>query len=197
MRRKPNFLQILGLALVLLSAAALLGSEFYSMRNEKTAENLADRLQTVIPALREGDPQDYSDPAMPVLQLDGQDFCGLIRGPSFGVSLPLGSSWDSSIVMRYPCRFSGSAYDNSLIVGGSADQFAFCGRLDLGETITVTDMTGARFSYQVTRIDRRPHADSSTLLQTDSDLTLFVRDDSTLDYIIVRCSFLSRGIGSK
>ena len=196
MRTKPNLLQILGLTLVLISAIVLMGSEFLAIRNQKAAHSLAERLQGAIPAVSEGDPQNYSNPAMPVLQLEGEDYSGLIQVPAFGVCLPLGSDWDSRTVSRYPCRFSGSVYDNSLIVGGSKDQFDFCSRIDLGDHVTVTDMTGARFSYEVVRIDRRAHAEATVLQEGNFHLTLFAPDEATGNYIILRCEFASQGIGN-
>ena len=107
------------------------------------------------------------------------------------MKLPIYSSWEDGSVAKYPCRFWGSAYDNSLIVGGSdrKGQFDFCSRLDLGDKIRITDMTGTEFSYEVVRIDRRKQADLQTFEEVDCDLTLFVRDSSTLNYIIVRCDF--------
>ena len=193
MSGKLNLLQKLGLVLVLASCVLLIGSELMALHNRSAVEKLTAQLRARLPDVTEGDPGNYSDPEMPVLQLDGQDFSALIQVPAFGVSLPVGSSWDAGRISQYPCRFWGSVYDNSLIVGGSSreGQFDFCGRLDLGYKILVTDMTGARFSYEVIRIDRRSHADPETLGEADCDLILFARDSGTLDYIIVRCTFAS------
>lgn len=189
MKGKMNLLQKIGVLLVAVSCLLAMGTELLASWNRRTAENLAQQIQASLPETTEGNPENYTDKDMPVLQLKREDFCGLLQVPSFGISLPIGNSWRSAAVSRYPSRFWGSAYDNSLIIGGSPEeaQFAFCGRLDLGDEIRVTDMTGARFSYEVAAIDRRSHADMDTLQEKESHLILFVRDDATLDYIIVRC----------
>lgn len=191
MSKKFNLLQTAGVALILLSCLLLIGSEFLTARRQNTARELAAQIQSSLPAPVEGNPSDYSDPAMPILQIDGTDFSCLVEIPSFGVTLPVASQWDSSRVPHYPCRFWGSAYDNSLIIGGSGrkGQFDFCGRVDLGHKITLTDMAGSRFAYEVARIDRRKDADAATLQDEAWDLTLFMRDAATMDYIIVRCRF--------
>ena len=49
-------------------------------------------------------------------------------------------------------------------------------------------MTGAQFSYEVTRIDRRDQVDLDVLRDSESHLTLFVKDPNAGTYIIVRCS---------
>ena len=159
MKEKWNLLQKLGLLLIAASCLLLLGSELMAKKNQSNAKSLAAQLKSILPDRTEGDPANYSDPAMPVLQLDGEDFSGLLEVPAFGVCLPVGAAWDSAAASRYPCCFWGSLYDNSMILGSNADdQLAFCGKLDLGQKIRVTDMTGTEFSYETARIDRRKHA---------------------------------------
>ena len=191
MKKNWNLLQRIGLLLVAVSCVLLLGSRVLACWNGRAVENLVAQMKAVLPEITEGDPENYSDTAMPVLQLEGKDFSGLIQVPAFGVSLPMGSSWGRGTVYRYPCRFWGSVYDHSLIAGGSGrkGQFDFCSRLDLGEKILVTDMTGVRFSYEVTGIDRRNHADMEVFREKDSDLILFTQDSASQSYLIVRCSF--------
>lgn len=190
MKGKLNIPQKLGLLLILLSSLTLLGTEVMAAYHRSAAREIAGQLENRLPERREGDVHSYSDPAMPVLQIQGTDFVGLLEVPSFGVSLPIGNSWSSAGASRYPCRFLGSAYDNSLILGGvnRKGQLDFCEKLDLGDRITVTDMTGAKFSYEVVRIDRRDSADSAVLRETDSALTLFVHSKTWSGYVIVRCA---------
>lgn len=189
MKEKWNGIQLLGLFLVLLSIVFLLGSEWLAARNHAEAVQLAEQIEANLPDRSEGDPENYSDPEMPVLQIGGEDFSGLIQIPFYGVSLPIYSSWDSGAVSRYPCRFWGSVYDNSLIVGGGKGQFDFCGKLDLGDKVIITDMKGTVFSYETVRIDRREHADLEMLEEEEFDLVLFAPDTVADGYIIVRCAF--------
>ena len=191
MRGKLNFLQKIGFLLVFLSLALFLGFELVTAQNLKKTEKLAEKLESIFIHPVEGHPENYSNAVMPLLQLDGTDFVALMQAPAFGVSLPVGSEWSTENIYRYPCRFWGSAYDGSLVIGGTdgTGQLAFCGRLDLGDVITITDMAGTQFTYEVVKIQRSSQADSEKLLEGDWDLTLFVRDSSTLDYILVRCWF--------
>ena len=192
MNKNAPLLLKTGLFLVLLSFVLLAGSEILAVCNRAATRKLTEQIRSGFDERTEGDPDGYSDLQMPVLQLEGEDFSGLIEVPAFGVALPLGSSWNSHKLNSYPCCFWGSVYDNSLIVGGSGqkDQFAFCRSLDLGDKIRITDMTGVQFSYEVTRIDRRKHADMETFLESEGHLTLFAKDEQSLDYIIVRCEIV-------
>lgn len=189
MKGKLNLPQKLGALLILFSCLILLGSEGIAAYHRHAAREIVGQIESRLPGPREGDPKNYSDAAMPVLQLGGSDFVGILEIPAFGVSLPIGNTWGRSEASRYPCRFQGSAYDSSLILGGidKKGQLDFCGKLDLGDRIIVTDMTGTEFSYEVIRIDRRKAADSSTLTESESHLTLFARNTTSAGYIIVRC----------
>lgn len=189
MRGKLNFLQKLGTLLVFLSFSLLISLEIFEIWNTSAVEALTGQMISRLPPASEGDPQQYSDSEMPVMILDGKDFCALLRVPAFGVSLPVGNTWEEGSLSRYPHRFWGSAYDNSLVIGGSSQQFDFCGKLDIGDKILVKDMTGAEFSYETTGIERHPHADVETLLERQEDLTLFVRDDVSQGYIMIQCVF--------
>lgn len=191
MKNKLNLLQKFGFLLILLSLCLLVGRELLGAYSRRQTEMITDQIEAILTEQIAGSPEDYTDPNMPVLQLDGRDFSGLIRIPAFGVHLPIGNDWDADPFSIYPRRFWGSVYDNSLILGGSdrKGQFDFCNRIDIGDKILITDLTGAQFSYEVARIERHSHADTQALLESSWDLTLFVRDSSSLDYIFVRCMF--------
>ena len=131
----------------------------------------------------------YRDMEMPALDLDGQDFIGLVDIPAFGVTLPIAGSWDAKRVADYPCRFWGTVYDGSLVVGGAdqVGQFDGFDRIQDGSAITVTDMTGEVFSYVVAKVERSKSAQADVLMDPDADLTLFARDAYSLEYLLVRC----------
>lgn len=191
MKNKQNLFQKAGLLLIAASLCLLLSRELLGWYYCRQNELLADQIETMLPKTTTGIPETYSNSDMPVLELGGEDYSGLLQVSGFGVHLPIGNEWSISSSNKCPCRFWGSVYDHSLIIGGSSQkgQFDFCRKLDLGDTVSVTDMTGAIFFYEVTGIDRRGHADMKTFRESDGDLILFARDSSTLGYLIVRCSF--------
>ena len=185
--------RVLGCVLILASLG--LGA-FSLIRTNQAKERCADavqRIQALLPSPTAGIMDQYSSMAMPVLEVGGQDYVCLIRIPVFGVTLPVKNGWNQTAVSLGPCRFSGTVYDGSLIIGGAdqTGQFDFFDRLDLDDKITVTDMTGAEFHYAVTRIDRAKSADAEALNRHEADLVLFVRDALSMEYLIVRCNSAS------
>jgi len=129
---------------------------------------------------------------MPVLEIEGEDYVAMLQIPALNVTLPVADTWDNGKLYRSPARFYGSAYDNTLVVGGADDsrQFSFCDKIDNGTVITITDMIGTQFSYAVSRVDRARKAESQWLMDTDHDLTLFCWDYLSMEYVAVRCDFV-------
>ena len=189
MRKISKILFAVGIILVLVSLITLLALQMNAKKAQTNAAELVKQIEEIIPERTNGMMDTYTVMDMPVLQIDGKDFIAIVDIPAFGVKLPVAGSWDSGKVSSFPCRFSGTVYDGSLIVGGADQkgQFDFFDRIYNETVIIVTDMTGAEYTYTVSEIIRSDSAETDVLINTDADLTLFVRDAYSLEYIIVRC----------
>lgn len=190
MRRNGKLFFAAGCLLVLCSVALLAFFRFRTEQARKTTAEIVQTLESILPARREGVMDSFQDMDMPALELDGEDFVAVVDIPAFGVTLPVCARWDEGKVTSYPCRFWGTVYDGSLIVGGydQPGQFDFFDRIPDGAVVTVTDMTGGEFTYAVERVERSRSAQAEVLMDDTADLTLFVRDAYLLEYIILRCA---------
>lgn len=188
-KRKISLPLLLGVCLILgsLCVFAVFGIWQYTL--EQTCRQAVLKLEEALHDVVPGVPG--MSGGMPVMQVEGVDYAALLEVPTFGIKLPVADEWDGQSLAGVPARFYGSAYDGTLVIGGSdtAYQFGFCDQIQHGSAVTVTDMTGSRFSYTVTRIDRAKHAESGWLADEDFDLTIFCRDTYTLEYIAVRCNY--------
>ena len=189
MKKQLNIPLLLGIVLILISLGFLVFSLIKNHVDDENAQNVADQIRSLLPPITPGSMEDRSDNSMPVLQLNGQDYLALLEVPSQNVCLPVAAGWDVNALSALPRHYFGSAYNNTLIIGGSdrAGQFDFCPKIDIGEAVTVTDMTGSRYTYRVTKIQRASSVDAARLTQGNPGLTLFAKDSSTFDYIILRC----------
>lgn len=132
-------------------------------------------------------PEERLDNTMPVLSVGGTDYVGLLELPAHGAALPVRADWSRQLPS--PCRYGGSIYNGSLAIGATTrfGQFDFYREISTAEVLYFTDMTGNRFSFEVTDILYRERL-SNTLLQTDSaDLTLFIKNLHGFEYIIIHC----------
>lgn len=161
----------------------------------------ADALEKQVAELRDPDYYDASGDDMPGLAMYktgdttpimfyvvAMCIFGMVEIPEFGVKLPLYSTWDTGKLTSFPCRFYGSAYVGSLIIGGNdqSGQFDCLQKMDLGTAVKIVDMQGAEFSYSATRIDRSKSADLDILWDAEYDLTMFARYANSKEYVIVR-----------
>ena len=191
-KRKIPILLVLGIILVVGSFSLMI---FLQLRTEiggDKSQKTATLMQEILPERVEGVPGMWSDSNLPVLQILDTDYVALIEIPSLSLALPVADGWDSGELYKSPARFWGSCYDHSLVIGGAdnAHQFSFCHNIDNGTVIIVTDMTGAQFSYTVSRVDRAKSAQSSWLISEEYDLTLFCRNTYSMEYVAVRCSYI-------
>lgn len=179
---------ILG-ALLVLGAAGITGYSLVSRgRSTENAKLTAQRLFEMMPEPYAASPDPArGDKEMSLVELDGEDYIGILEIPVHGVRLPIAAGWDKNSVRKYPCRFSGSVWDGTLTVGAGADHFSFAERVDAGTAVFVTDMCGRRFAYTVREVEIRDNAELDTLLSDEEGLTLFLRDEYTMEYMIVRC----------
>ncbi len=189
MTRKSKWLLAVGLVLVLAGVGLFLFTRISAAVAQEQVAGMVAKLDRLLPGRDAGVAADLSG-EMPVLSLDGRDVVALLEIPTYEVSLPVGATWSSRGVTAYPRRFSGSAYDSNLVVGGCdrAGQLACLAVIPNGTAVVVRDMTGARMTYTVARVERSATADSGVLLDAAYDLTLFVRDTYSLEYILVRCT---------
>lgn len=189
MKRKVPVFVILGSCLILASLCCALFFGIRTYLGNKTCRQVVSRMEELLPERIPGESGSNSDVAMPVLSIGGTDYVALLEIPTFGTELPVADLWDGSNLSACPARFCGSSYDNTLVIGGtdSARQFGFCDQIQHETIVTVIDMTGAEFSYSVSRIDRAKHAETQWLTDERWDLTLFCYDVYSMEYIAVRC----------
>lgn len=182
-------LLILGCALLLASIVFLIA---YTSEYRSISVNIGQTvgfLENVMPDITVGIKEERSNNEMPSVTYGGQDFVGILSLPEHSVKLPIRSSWDRNAVKKVPCIYTGSVYNGTLIIGGvdAEGQFDFISQIDVGDTVTVTDMKGVRFSYTVSTVRHAKNSKTSTLTDGKYDLTLFVKDRRTGDWLLVRC----------
>ena len=193
-KRKFSLFLVLGVCLILVSVLLMLAFQIRMHMGVQYSQKILSSMEQLLPERSPGAPGVYLTSGMPALEIENVDYMAMLEVPAFGVALPVADQWDSNDLSLSPSRFFGSVYDNSLVIGGADDprQFGFCDKIDYGARITVTDMTGAQFTYAVSGVDRAKHADAQWLIDADCDLTLFCHDIYSMEYIAVRCVFWSK-----
>lgn len=190
MKRRIPWLLLSGVCLIVLSLCCVIAVGFRQQNGVLNCRNVVMEMKKLLPDRTFGVSGEYSDSVMPVLEINGTDYVALLEIPAHGVVLPVSDRWDSVGLFDSPARFSGSAYDKSLVIGGTdhPGQFGFCDEIEHDTVLNITDMTGTQFSYIVSRIDRSKNAQMQWLQKEACDLTLFCRSAYSMEYIAVRCT---------
>ena len=126
---------------------------------------------------------------MPVLQVKGNDYVGILYIPSIGCKLPVMNKWSYPSLKISPCRYAGSAYLNNMVICAHnyRRHFGNLKELHYDDTIVFTDMDGNVFTYKVMEIETlRPRA-VEEMAAGDWDLTLFTCTTGGATRVTVRC----------
>ncbi len=183
--RFTSLLLILGILLVLASGFLLVYDMHKLKADVKNAEQLTQRLSELIP--KETEPLPVHSRNMPAFELNGMDFVGIIKVPAYSVTLPIHNTYDAKISQKLPCRYEGSAYDNSLVVVSSDRTLNCAEQLSTGDAISITDMRGASFEYTIAAIDRKQSYDISKISNQHDALLLIIGLSNSMDSLIVYC----------
>lgn len=114
-------------------------------------------------------------PEMPTLQIGKQSYIGYIELPTLGLSLPVMSEWSYPKLRIAPCRYTGSVYDDSLIILAHNYTRHFGGIKDLaiGDPVQFIDADGNIYQYTVAKHETLEKRDVREMVDNEYDLTLF------------------------
>jgi sortase A len=179
---------VVGLALVLFAGLIVYNNYLESSSAGEASEVdlasvLAQMPDVVLDADYEGD--------MPVVDVDGRSYIGIVEIPSLGLILPIQNEWSSENARVSVCRYQGSVYDNDLIVAGHnyVEHFGNLNQLTTGDEVIVTDMNGRSFYYQVSNIETLGSYDVDEMESGDWDLTLFTCTVGGASRVTIRCEY--------
>lgn len=126
---------------------------------------------------------------MPVMQVEGRDYIGILEIPTYELELPVISTWSYSALKEAPCRYSGSAYTNDMVVAGHnyRSHFTCLSDLEVGEQVVFTDMDSNVFVYEILNREILHETDVEGMQEGDWDLTLFTCTADGVYRVTVRC----------
>ena len=198
---KTKYKVMLGAGLLLIAAALALAA-YNVIDAQRAARSAAQALEALsqTTAVSTAEPEQASaddapaylaDPEMPMptVSFDGNDYIGRVDIPSLGLSLPVISEWSYPRLKIAPCRYTGSAYLDNLIIAAHnySSHFGNLNRLNTGDTVTFTDVDGNQFTYAVSLIEDLPGTAIEEMQAGEWDLTLFTCTLGGRSRITVRC----------
>ena len=132
---------------------------------------------------------------MPVIEIDGYDYIGVLQIPSLDLTLPVISDWSYPALQIAPCRYEGSAYGGGMVIAGHNfdSHFGNLSRLEPGDEIRFVDLSGHTFTYAVAETEVLDATAIDQMVNGGWDLTLFTCTLSGETRFTVRCTLAGAG----
>ena len=130
----------------------------------------------------------YPDMEMPVKTMNGIEYVGILSIPVLQIELPIANQWSYPNLKIAPCRYSGSAYQNNLIICAHnyASHFGMIKNLRAGDLAVFTDMDGNEFIYHVVDREVLNPSDIPGMEAGYWDLTLFTCTIGGKSRVVIR-----------
>lgn len=185
--RMGAFLMGAGL-LFLAGAAGILGTNLHT--EEQAADHTRQVRTTFVEEILPETPlpQDTATEIQKV-EIQGEEYIGLLEIPSLELSLPVGEELTDQALRLSVCRYSGSYLDDDMIIGGHNYRCHFgpLSRIKAGDSLYFTDIGGVRYEYQVAGVEQIPGNEAQRLPWDQPGLTLFTCDYTGNERLVVRC----------
>ena len=132
---------------------------------------------------------------MPVIEIDGYDYIGVLQIPSLDLTLPVISDWSYPALQIAPCRYEGSAYDGGMVIAGHNfdSHFGKLSQLEPGDEIRFVDLSGNTFTYAVVETEVLEATAVEEMVTGNWDLTLFTCTLSGQTRFTVRSTLAGSG----
>ena len=209
-KKKKNWIgKIFTITGLLLFAAALALSVYNlwdgyraEQSREKLLEEYRDKNQNISD---EGEQAEESDGQIPDYQLnpemempeitledlDGAACIGVLEIPEIDLKLPVLSEWSYPLLKKAPCRYSGSAYLDNLVIAAHnyRTHFGKLKELETGDEVIFTDAAGNRFEYKVAAVEALTPQSVEDMTSGEWALSLFTCTLDGKNRVTVRCDF--------
>lgn len=203
MRKKGTLLLIVGILLILGGLGLTIYNYATDAKAGKTDKAVLEHIRSLVPEpvpIRDADeyvmdsvelPDFLLDPLrdMPTVEVDGNEYIGIISIDRLDLELPVLSECSTANLRVAPCRFTGSVYQDNMVIAGHnySSHFGRIPDLKLGDIVTFADVEGNLFTFEVTELEIVGPDDVEYMTVGDWDLTLFTCTWGGANRVTIRC----------
>ena len=120
--------------------------------------------------------------------MDDRAYVGILSIPKLNLELPVANTLTNEALKETPCRYSGSAVGNDLVIAAHnyKSHFAGINKLKTGDLIIFTDVNGEEITYQVTLLEIVMPTAVEEVVDSEYDITLFTCTYGGNERVVVR-----------
>ena len=188
----------LGVLCIAAAVFLLVSSAIADKKAGQMSASVVRRLDEVIEESMDGDTgtkplaqifESNPETEMPTVYIDEAAYIGTIEIPVLELELPVLSSWSYDGLRQSPCRYSGSAYLDNMVIAAHNYQshFGSIYSLAIGESVVFTDVDGNEFDYTVAATEILSPYDVDEMSQSPWALSMFTCTPGGQYRVTVRC----------
>lgn len=174
---------------LLLMAAALFLTCYNQWDARRAGLASLEVTQTLETLISSGQQPSDTEQDMPVIEIEGNFYIGVLEIPSLELSLPVMADWDYEKMKIAPCHYYGSYYTDNLVIAGHnyISHFGPLKRTDLGREVYFTNVEGKVYRYIVDNVEILQPKQIGDMITGEWDLTLFTCTTDGASRCTVRC----------
>lgn len=188
--KKGSICMAAGVLLLAAAFSLVLYNIWDANRAERAAESVVVRLEEAISEKTELETAPAEEKReMPTIEIDGNFYIGVVEIPSLNLLLPVMADWSDEKLKTAPCRYSGSYFENDLVIAGHnyARHFSPLKWIEVGSEVLFTDVEENVHYYTVAWTEPLMPQEVEEMMSGDWDLTLFTCTTGGASRWTVRC----------
>ena len=175
----------------LLSAAGLVVYNKWDDKNaQKASQDMLQEIQQQIAEESDGENEEQHLQQMPVGEIKGYEFIGILTIPALEVELPVLTDWSYAKLKVAPCLYYGNCYEPDFVIAAHNYQshFGRLSKLQAGDIVTFTDVSGNIYGYEVILIETLAENATKEMITSGFDLSLYTCTPGGGSRVTVRCN---------
>lgn len=175
----------------LLSAAGLVVYNKWDDKNaQKASQDMLQEIQRQIAEESDGENEEQHPQQMPVGEIKGYEYIGILTIPALEVELPVLTDWSYAKLKVAPCLYYGNCYEPDFVIAAHNYQshFGRLSKLQAGDIVTFTDVSGNIYGYEVILIETLAENATKEMITSGFDLSLYTCTPGGGSRVTVRCN---------
>ena len=130
---------------------------------------------------------------MPTILVDGYECIGILSVPVLELELPIVTDWSYVKLKKVPCLYYGSYNEKNFVIAAHnyKSHFGRLSKLQAGDAVIFTDVTGAQHYYEVVLLETLPATATEEMITGGFDLSLYTCTIGGGSRVTVRCNRVS------
>ena len=175
----------------LLSAAGLVVYNKWDDKNaQKASQDMLQEIQQQIAEESDSENVEQHPQQMPVGEIKGYEYIGILTIPALEVELPVLTDWSYAKLKVAPCLYYGNCYEPDFVIAAHNYQshFGRLSKLQAGDIVTFTDVSGNIYGYEVILIETLAENATKEMITSGFDLSLYTCTPGGGSRVTVRCN---------